>query len=350
MQQHHGTETHKLYDQMLRKQLLRKEACGEKVCRLAWFVIINNLSETLFSELITLLAVYLDLGDWRHGRDQITKYLQIFYSLHKESVINIIKIPGAKLSNAVFLDLTLDKVSKSNVSSEIFLFGLINGGERKAILADMVQREYDADNPVIGQDKVAEYLFSIFQDYEIELTDVNGDLNSIDKWTVFTHICSDYVYLNGHLLDKVKEVFNTQGKLLITGLVDHLWDFEHRLNLAIIDTKDECRQYSIFIEKLMFLIQHFRTDKWQSFMKNVEKTFGTKDFLYLKRFIITRFGTHQLAVYYPLIRDFILLFFCAQHRDSTETMTILQSVMFVVLLVALFDIFLSIISPLSLQN
>eukprot|EP01084_Bolivina_argentea_P238794 401216_1 len=85
-------------------------------------------------------------------------------------------------------------------------------------------------------------------------------------------------------------------------------------------------------------------------MKNAAKRLTSeKDYIYLKRFIITRFGTHQLAVYYTLIRDYIYLFICAQHRNSA-TVNIITSANFVILLLAIYDLFLYILSPLSLRD
>ena len=177
LKRHFETPTHVFYEKECKDKMLRVEKCGEKICRLAWFVIINNLGEALFEDLIGLLSIYLDMGDWRHGRQQTSNYLDIFFGLHRHSVINIIKSTG-HLENYIFIDLCLDKVSKKKISSEILLLGKIINGERKEIVLDLVQREYAGDTDVIGQQHVAQFIKDVFDNYDIKLEEiVHGTLD-----------------------------------------------------------------------------------------------------------------------------------------------------------------------------
>ena len=174
MRDHHDLQTHQAAVTEIREKILRKEQCGRKVCRLAYFVIMENLADNFLEKMLQIISLWTDVGDWRHGRQQMDNYLHIFFALHCESVIRIIKTPSFPNANVICIDVCMDKVSKKKVSSEIFLLGKIYEGERKEIILDLKQREYSGNRDVIGIKDVAQMLIDIMDEYEIELTDLNN--------------------------------------------------------------------------------------------------------------------------------------------------------------------------------
>ncbi len=153
-----------------------------------------------------------------------------------------------------FFGFSLDKVSKSVLSTEIIMTEKIMNGGRKSMVFDMAQREYD-DKTVISGKEVAGYIKCAFEKIDIYFTDMNmsdEEWNSLKVINILVGGIADYVYQNISLLAHLFKLYNANGAKKLTDICELEWDFEHRCNLAISDVYEslECIYYRLIVDSL----------------------------------------------------------------------------------------------------
>eukprot|EP01083_Nonionella_stella_P208152 755616_1 len=170
---------------------------------------------------------------------------------------------------------------------------------------------------------------------------------------VLTGLITDYVYHNLQLLFAMKSIYNVNGREIITPMCELEWDFEHRGNLAINDVYSSavCVFYRLAVDTVKASIVEVNTAKWFSWMVNDAKKLGIemKYILLWKLFVLQRFSTHQLAVWYTWIRNYYFLNAVLMKKGST-LITAVKSVSMVILCLGLYCIFRHVLSVLSRQN
>ncbi len=137
---------------------------------------------------------------------------------------------------------------------------------------------------------------------------------------VFIGFITDYVYHNISLLYHLKLLYNIAGQKRITDIAEIEWDFEHRGNLAIGDVYDseEMEYYRLIVDEVKGMICDVNTAKWNSWLRNCAKSHGVseKEVLLWKLFVLQRFSTHQLAVWFVLIRNYYFLIHVLKEKKS----------------------------------
>eukprot|EP01084_Bolivina_argentea_P043571 80254_1 len=185
---------------------------------------------------------------------------------------------------------------------------------------------------------------------------MNMSQQEIDKLkiiNVFIGLITDYVYHNISLMKHLKLLYNVAGKVRITDLAEIEWDFEHRGNLAIGDVyeSEDMIYYGLIVNEVKGIILDVNTAKWNSWSKNCAKSHGIseKEVLLWKLFVLQRFSTHQLAVWFVFIRNYYFMIHVLKKKGS-KRLAIAKSVCIVIIALAMYCIFRKMLSILSRQN